>query len=309
MNFNIIISNLAVIFLLIAVGFAAGRAKIVSSRAQGDFTAFLMNVTLPCTIFSSMVREYDPSLIRDSLIIFAMGIVIFGGGMLLYLQVSRLFRVPQRRRNVWTLSAALCNIGFMGFPLVKAIFGDDGLFLASIMNLSYNCVAWSLGTRIICMNEAEKGKIPWKKILLTNNNYAVVLGLIVFLTQIPMPQVVMTVVNHFGGITTPLSMFLIGLTLSGGRIAEVFRDRDVWTVTFARLILSPLVIVLLLHILPLPAGSPLPGIVTLIMAMPGPSVCLMLAQQYGQDSDFAAKAIFFSSLCCIVTIPLIMMLI
>ena len=291
------------------MGFAAGRGGIVSDRAQGDFTAFLMNVTLPCTIFSSMVRAYDPALIRDSVIIFIMGIVIFGGGMLLFLPVSGLFGVAKERRNVWTLSAALCNIGFMGFPLVKAIFGDDGLFLASIMNLAYNCVAWSLGTRIICMNDAGKGKIPWKKILLTNNNYAVVLGLTVFLSQIPMPQVVMTVVNHFGGITTPLSMFLIGLTLSGGRVADVFRDRDVWTVTLARLVLSPLVIVLILHVLPLPAGSQLSGIVTLIMAMPCPSVCLMLAQQYSQDAEFAAKSIFFSSLCCIATIPLIMMLI
>lgn len=309
MNLNIIITNLTVIFLMIAVGFVTGRARIVSERAQVDFTSFLMNVTLPCTIFGSMIREYDAGLIRDSVIIFVMGIVLFGGGMILFLRVSPLFRVPKSRQNVFALSSALSNIGFMGFPLVRAVFGDDGLFLASIMNLAYNCVAWSLGTRIICMNQADQGKIPWKKILLTNNNYAVVLGLICFLTQIPMPETVMTVVNSFGNVTTPLSMFLIGLTLSGGRIADVFRDRDVWFVTISRLIISPLLVILLLHILPLPEGSMLAGVITLIMAMPCPSVSMMLAQQYGQDVDLAAKSIFFSSMCCIATIPCIMMLI
>ncbi len=308
MNFSIIVSNLTVIFIMIAVGFAAGRAKVVGKSAQGDFTSFLMNVTLPCTIFSSMLRPYDPALIRDSFIIFIMGLIVFGGGLILYLPVSRLCGVAQERRNVWTLSAALCNIGFMGFPLVKAIFGDDGLFLASIMNLAYNCIAWSLGTRVICMNGDDQGKIPWKKILLTNNNYAVVIGLFFFLSQLSLPDAVVTVVQSFGGITTPLSMFLIGLTLSGGSLSKVFRDRDIWTASAIRLIVSPLVIIALLKLLPLPEGSVLGGVVALIMAMPCPSVSLILAQQYDQDVELAAGAIFLSSLCCIGTIPLIMML-
>ena len=309
MNFTIVINNLIVIFLMIAVGYAAGRGKLLSERAQGDFTAFLMNIALPCTIFNSMIREYDSTLIRDSVIIFILGIVFFGGLLLINRPAALLFRVPQRRVPVWTVSAALCNIGFMGFPLIRAIFGDEGLFLASIMNLAYNCVAWSLGAKTMTMNQKEAGKTNWKKILLTNNNYAVVLGLICFLTQIPMPSLVMNVVGSFGAITTPLSMFLIGLTLSGGKLSEVFTDRDVLTISLMRLVIIPLVIVGIMHILPLPAGSSLAGIVTVIMAMPCPSVSMMLAQQYGEDVELAAKAIFLSSLCCIATIPLIMLLI
>ena len=309
MNIQIIISNLTVIFLMIAVGFAAGRAKIVGSRAQGDFTALLMNVTLPCTIFGSMLREYDSSLVRDSVIIFVMGLIFFSGFILLGYYVSGFFRVPKGRRGVWAVSVGLCNIGFMGFPLIKAVFGDDGLFLASIMNLGYNCVCWSLGARIMNAGTDQADAINWKKILLTNNNYAVVLGLICFTQQIPVPETVRTVVTHFGNITTPLSMFLIGLSLAGGKLSEVFTDRDVISISFVRLVIIPLISVGILRLLPLPAGSILPGVVTLIMAMPCPSVSMMLAQQYGEDVELAAKAIFLSSLCCIATIPLMMLLI
>ncbi|MCD8329431.1 MAG: AEC family transporter [Lachnospiraceae bacterium] len=309
MNIGIVVSNLAEIFAMIAVGFFVGRTRLLSDRASADFTAFLMKVTLPCTVFSSMIREYDSSLIRDSLLIFVLGIVFFGGGMLLNLRVSRWLRVPEAKRGVWVLSVSLCNIGFMGFPLIQAIFGDDGLFLASIMNLAYNMVAFSLGAKIICGNGEQKAEIQWKKILFTNVHAAVVRGLICFLGQITPPEQVMDVVGAFAGITTPLSMALIGRSLAGGKRSEVFRDREVLSITGMRLIVMPLLAVLLLHTLPLPAGSILTGVGTVILAMPCPSVSMMLAQQYGADVELAARAIFLSSLCCIVTIPLMMLLI
>ncbi|MCD8077940.1 MAG: AEC family transporter, partial [Lachnospiraceae bacterium] len=127
MNIGIVVSNLAEIFAMIAVGYFVGRARLLGERASADFTTFLMKVTVPCMVFSSMIREYDSSLIRDSFLIFVLGIFFFGGGMLLNLRVSRWLRVPEAKRNVWVLSASLCNIGFMGFPLIQAIFGDDGL--------------------------------------------------------------------------------------------------------------------------------------------------------------------------------------
>lgn len=309
MGYGVVINNLVIIFAMIGVGFVAGRAKVVGQNASADFTSFLMKVTLPCTIFSSMIREYDSNLIRDCLIIFVLGLLFFGGFMLINLRVAPLFRVGEKRRNVWVLSVSLCNIGFMGFPLIKAIFGDDGLFLASIMNLAYNMVAYSLGVKVICMGSGDGAGTNWKKILLTNNNYAVVLGLFFFITQLPLPSQVMTVVNYFGNITTPLSMFLIGLSLAGGKISEVFRDKDVITCTAMRLIIMPLVSIGILKLLPLPEGSILMGVVTVIMAMPCPSVALMLSQQYGGDTDLAARSIFLSSLCCIATIPLMLLLI
>lgn len=309
MNVGIVVNNLTVIFAMIVVGIILGRLRLFSDRVSADFTTFLMRVSLPCTIVSSMIREYDSSLIRDSLLIFALGMLFFGGGMLLNLQVSRWLRVPEAKRGVWVLAVSLCNNVFMGFPLIQAVFGDDGAFLASIMNLSYNIVVYSLGVKIICGNSGRQAEVRWKNILLTNVNIAVVVGLICFLGQITPPEPVMDVIESFAGITTPLSMVLIGLGLSRGNFLEVFRDREALIITGMRLVVMPLLVVLILHILPLPTGSILAGVVTVTMAMPCPSLSMILAQQYGGDVELAARAIFLSSLCSIVTIPLMMLLI
>ena len=133
--------------------------------------------------------------------------------------------------------------------------------------------------------------------------------MIFFLLQIPVPETVKTVIQSFGNITTPLSMFLIGLNLSAGSVLDVFRNRDVRTATLMRLLIVPLVTVGIMRLLPLPGDSILRGVTVLIMAMPCPSMALMLALQYHRDTSLASEAIFLSSLCCIATIPLIMLLI
>jgi len=84
MNFSIVITNLAVIFIMISVGLFTGRSAILSDRAQKDFTAFLMQITVPCTIFSSMIREFDRRMAFDSLLILIIGFTFFGLGSILW---------------------------------------------------------------------------------------------------------------------------------------------------------------------------------------------------------------------------------
>ena len=308
MNMGTLIYNLFMIFLMIFVGIFAGKTKMVNSKAQGDFTAFLMNIAVPCLVFSSMIREYNSSLIRDTVIIFLLGLLFFGGALVLNQWTVAWFKVSPGRRNVWTVSVSLSNTGFVGFPLVRAVFGEEGLFLAAMMNLAYNCVCWSYGAKVMTKGTDQAASTDWKKILLSNINLAVFLGFPCFLLRLSPPAPVMTVIRDFGNITTPLSMFLIGLNLSQGKLREVFTDRDVYTITLMRLVGMPLLILLILRLLPLPGDSILKGVALIITAMPCPSAGMMLAQRYGQDADLASRAIFLSSLCCIVTIPLIMLL-
>ena len=135
MNFGIIVNNLLIIFLMIAVGFAVGKAGLLSEKASGDFTSFLMKVTLPCMIFSSMIREYDAALIRDSVIGIVLCFVMLSLITVLCWHLSARLGMKESQRGTWMLSTTFGNSGFMGFPLALAIFGQDGLMLAAEQGL------------------------------------------------------------------------------------------------------------------------------------------------------------------------------
>ncbi|WP_434309302.1 AEC family transporter [Hominifimenecus sp. rT4P-3] len=308
MDYGIVWTNLLILFALIGVGYVAGRFRVVSQDASKDLSSLLMKITLPATIFASFIRSYEPKLLKDAGIILGLGFFFFLLSALLSALLVKPFRVAEGNRGVWMLTSTFSNTGFMGFPIVLALLGEEGLFLACIMNLSFNVLVFSLGIKMICLDSDRKGSIQWKKILISNINISIVLGLFFFLTQISLPAPVMSVINHFGGVTTPLSMFLIGLSLAKGKIGDLFRGKDAFTATFLRLIAMPLVAWLLMRLMPFGEGSFIPGVVLVILAMPAPSVVLILAESYDGNSEMAGRMIFLSSLLCIVTIPLMLLL-
>jgi len=309
MEYRVVIQNIFVLFALIGVGFLAGKKRVVSPDASKDLTNLLMKITLPATIFASLIRPYDSGLLKDSVICFVFGIVFFLFSMALAFFLAKRMHVQSGKRGVWILAATFSNTGFVGFPVANAVFGAEGLFLASMINLAFNILVFSVGVKIACMDSEESGVISLKKILVGNVNIAIVLGLFFFITQISVPDPVMTLVNYFGGVTTPLSMFIIGLTMSRGRLKDLFTDMDAFVVSLIRLVAMPILAFVLLKLLPFEAGSMIPGLAVLIIAMPAPSVCMILAEQYGGNTDFAGKAIFISSLLCMITIPGILLLI
>jgi len=305
----VLLNNLVGLFLLLGTGFFSVRAGFVPGSATGVFTALLMKITLPATIFTAMLRPFDAAFLKSSVVIFLLGFGLFLLFALLCFPAARLFRVKAEGRGMWMMCCTFCNNGFMGYPVILALFGEDGLALAAMMGIAFNLLVYTLGAKQVLMDSAAGGgvQLSAKSLLLTNVNAATALGLVFFCLQLTPPQAVLSPIQYLADVTTPLSMFLIGMTLAKGKVGEAFRDRDVFSACLMRLLLLPLLTWVILKLVP--TSDPLiPCVVLITMAMPSPAVSAVLAEQYGCRTDLSAKIVFLSSLLCIVTIPLVAML-
>lgn len=273
-------------------------------------SALLLNVTLPATIFSSLIRPIDPDFLRDSAVVLTLGTVWFLAMALISLGEGKLAGVPEGRRGMWSFCCTFCNNGFMGFPIVYALFREDGLALAVVLGIPFNVLVYSLGVRMVCLDRAngrEGAAFTWRAALLTMVNLSIVLGLIFYCAQIPVPEAVLTPIQYLSNITTPLSMLVIGMNLARGRMADAVRDRDAITAALARLVVFPAAAWVLFLLLP-GINALARNVFLITMAMPTAAVATVLSEQYGGDTDLAARAVFLSSLACILTIPLIFLL-
>lgn len=310
LNMGDVFSNLAGLFLLIAVGYAAVKFQVLPASSTKLLSNLLMQVTLPATILTSLVRPYDVAFIRDGVLIAVLGAALFALYGLLALPASRLFRVPQGRRGVWIFSSMFSNNGFMGFPVALALFQEEGLALAVFLGIPFNLLAYTLGPKLMCMDHDAQDNTPppsWRSILLTGVNCATVLGLVLYLCHLSIPSTLSAPLTYLSNVTTPLSMLVIGMNLTEGRVGDLLRDRDVFSVTFLRLILFPVLTWAILRLLPI--SNPLVvGVTLIIMAMPAPAISAILAESYHSDKEFAARSVFLSSLLCLITIPLISLL-
>ena len=309
MEYRVVIETVIVMFLLMSVGYASGRLGVLSEHASHDLTKLLMNVAFPCMIFSAMLSiTDDPVLLQAGLYCFGLTYLIFPLSWAVAWALRKVFRVPDGKKGIWIFCSAFSNCGFMGFPVAYQIFGAKGLFLAVMINLASQALFFTLGVKTISMDAQTGGKMEWKKILRQNTNYAILFGLFFIFTGISLPAPVVTTLGYLGNMTTPLSLFVVGLSLCDSRFRDVVKNREAFTATFMRLIFAPLMTFFLLKLFAFPPETLIAQVTVLIVAMPAPAISLIFSKEYGPNAETASSTIFISSLLCILTIPLIMLL-
>ena len=306
----VLFSNLVGLFLLIGAGFLSVRTGVLPAQASKPFSALLLKITVPATIFAAMIRPFDSDFMRLGASVFLLGVVFFPLYAALSLPLSRLLRVPEGRRGMWCCCTTFCNNGFMGYPVAYALFGDEGLVLAVLLGIPFNLMVYSLGARMVCMDitvKRSESTLSLRDLLLTPINCAIVLSLIFYFAQLPVPATILTPIQHLSNVTTPLSMFVTGMNLAQGRVRDVVRDRDAITASAVRLLVFPVLTWALMGLLP-GLDSLVFGVTLVIMAMPAPAVSTIMAEQYGGNTQLGARIVFLSSLLCIATIPLVSLL-
>lgn len=308
LDFFMIASNLISLFILMAAGWAAAKVKILNDNASPVFSNLLMKITLPCTIFTSIVqRNYDPAFLYDGLTIIGTGLIVFG--VLLYSAkfLSVLLRVPENCRHVWAFSASFTNAGYMGFPITLALLGSEGLALAVMLNIAFNIDIFTIGALEIAQDNHEPGakKISAKSVIFSAVNFATVSSLIFYFGQIKLPEFILSPAIYLANLTTPISMLMIGIALAHSKASELFTDIHTWTNSLTGLIVFPVLLCLILKIIPVSSNPLVAAVLVLAVAMPAASLTTVFTEMYHSNTDFGARVLFIQNLFCIITIPLI----
>ena len=308
---SVLLSNLFGLFAMLGVGFLAIRLKLLPPSSTAILTTILLQISMPAIIFTSMLRPFDSNFLTGSLLVCGLGIAVCLISSVLAVLLSKLFRVPRERAGVWQVGTVYSNCGFMGFPIIFAVLGEEAMALALLYVLSNNLIMFSLGTKQVASGLPAREDVPpttLRAILLTAVNISMLLGLVFFLLQISVPEVILMPLNSLGNLTTPLSMLIIGMNIAKADFNEVFRDRDAYSATFLRLILFPVLVWASLKLLPASFDPVIARLLVLIFAMPSSAMCGALAEKYGADAMLGSRITFLTSLFCIVTIPLICLL-
>jgi predicted permease len=190
-------------------------------------------------------------------------------------------------------------VGFMGYPVARALYGEIGVFYTSIVNLVFSTMVWTYG--ILLYN--SKGKFNYKS--LTNiGTISSLLGIMLFLLQISIPGPVLSALDLTGKMTTPLSMLLIGALIANVNIKELFSDWKVYWTSFIKLLVIPIVTALLLKLLNY--NTMVISICTIMAAMPSAATNAIFAKEFDVNPTFASIGVFITTLLCIVTLPLML---
>ena len=306
MSFGTTVMQILSLFFIMVVGYVLRKRNVFDEEANVRFTRLIIYVSLPAQIIKAFVANQGIVSNGEVILMFGISLVAY----LLYAIVGVLFiimvRVPADKRSTYLFMMMFGNVGFMGFPLTEALLGEEALIYAVIFNVIFNLLVYSFGILMIGKKE-EKFQFPIKK-LLNMPLISAVLSIILYFGKIQFPEVLVKSLDFMGNITTPVAMLILGSTIAGMPWKELFDEWRIYVFTGFKLLIIPILVIGILKLVP--TLNPLiRGSLILLSATPVATNSTMLAIEYGGDIRLTSKGIFFTTLLCMLTIPMIQMLV
>lgn len=296
-------NQILVLFFLMAAGYAAHKMKLLNPAFNKGISRLVMQITLPALIISSMQFPFSGELLNTSLQIMVISLFCYALVIGISYPYVKLVKVDNKKRDVLQFLIIFSNVAFMGFPIVTVLYGELGVFYTALFNIPFNVLLVTLGVAVMSRStEKASGKGDLRHIFKSPGVIAVVLGFAFFLFSIELPSPLMQSLEMIGHTTTPLSMMIIGSMLAETPFRSIFGEKQLYLVTLVRLILIPLLVYIPLRLLGM-EGIML-GIPVVIFAMPAAANTGVFANLYDSDHAFASKAVFITTLCSLITIPL-----
>lgn len=305
MSFQIVLNQVLILFIILVIGFVAGKTGIIAGGASKKLSELLLYVTSPMLVLGSFFFEYSADKMKNALLV-----LLFGSGIFLFsILISAVLykNYDSKVKPILRFTAVFSNCGFMGLPMMKALFGDEGVFLGSFFVSAFNLFVWTFGLAMFSEIKGKEGiRSSMKKALLNPALISVYIGVVIFVFQIPVPDVLHQAVKYVGDMTLPLSMLIIGALISTAKVRTLLNDFKVYYASAVRLILLPLAAYGILSLI----GAPkmVTSIIVTAAAMPIAANTTIFAEMFDKDSVFASKAVTLSTILSIFTAPLIISL-
>lgn len=299
MNIIAVVNQIIMLFIITGVGWYLQHRGILTNAVIKGINGVVLKAAWPAMILMTTQKQCTDETLSGFLLVACVSAIL-----LTILCIAIYFLLSKCRANldipVFTILSAMPNAGFVGLPIIQAVYGDAGVLYLAAFLVGFNVVLWTIGVFLftgVCVRSLRN--------IFNAGFISAIVGTALFILRIELPTPLLSTVNQLGALTTPLSMLLLGARLPGIRL-ERLKNIRLWIAVAIKLLAAPVIALIVMRILR--ANDVLTGITVLSMAMPSASAAQMFAEKYESDVEFSVQGVSVSMLLCIVTVPLILLL-
>ncbi len=288
----ILVYQTLLMLLLAGVGFLLFKGGKISSEGSKSLGNILLCAVLPCVIIRGFLVERTTERMAGLLI------SLLGAAVILAVCIV-ISRVVFHHDPVAAFGAAFSNPGFFGIPLITAAIGSDNVFYIAAFIGFLNLLQWTYGVSLMT---GKRGAIRLSALLKAPFFIAIIIGLLLFFTELPLPSLLTDGLSAVAGLNTPLAMFTVGVYLAQADIRKMLCNFRLYAVSAVRLIMIPVLCLFLLW--PVPSEWMTVKLALFIAAAcPVGSNIAVYAHLHGKDSAYAAETVVISTVLSVVTLP------
>lgn len=301
MEMTALLNKMVVFILLMLIGYYLAKRGIIGKEFTRTASRLVIDVFMVGTILSAILSSGgDVSLgnLKDTIILtFVMQII----GFVIAALISRFVSLPENQAPAYEILMGVGNSMFIALPIAGAIYGAYAIFIVSVSCIPFNVLLYSYG--VWRMKGGGAGKSIRFRDMLSVPLITTITGILLLVLNVPVSKAISEFLTALGGATMPMSMLVIGSSLGSVSLLDAFRNRHLALLSAVRLLLIPAVTWLVCRLIT--SDSVLLMTCMIIAASPSAVIVSVLAIQYGQDGVFGSEAVQHSTICSLITIPLL----
>jgi predicted permease len=295
------IGSVLVIFFIFSVGFVFSRFRLWPDNATDVLSAIILKIAAPALAIVSISDRFTPEMLRESLLLLLISLMHLALMYCFGKCLSRLLGLRSGKRTVFEITFTFSNVIFIGLPINEITFGPAGLpylFAYYIVSLT---AFWSVGAYEMAKAspKAERRFSPAK--IFSPGLVGVIIGVFFAELQLRFPSPAEVSLRYMSALCVPLSILVIGAKLVAFFQKAPSLSPDDLVILAGKFLFSPLLMFLLLRAFGV-SGLAF-SVLLLSSSMPCHMQTSILAQYYGVESEYAAKAVGMSTVLCLFTIP------
>lgn len=306
-TFSVALLAVSVLLLIAAPGYILMKRKMLSESCIPGFSKILLFVCQPClAVFSFGGLEFSWKFLADigifAALIILVHAIMLGGSFLVLKNKSR-----EPIYRIITIGTTFGNCAFFGIPVIEALLPEQASSLiayTTVYAVVMNVLGWTVGSAII---SRDTKYISLKKIFLNPAMIGTAVALLIFITGIDFPKEMDSMIECTARMATPLSMLVMGMRLGTMNMKRVFTDYRVYVTVAVKQLLMPLIVFGIVMLLP-KLDTGLRQTLFITCACPIASIVLNFSEIVGEGQQAGANLVLVSTVCSILTLPVIMLL-
>lgn len=301
---SIVAGQMASFAIMLGLGAFAGYCGIVRRESVNDVIAVSLKLLLPIMVFSFVYKGSSIQGITAHIAIVPLTLALYAVLVGVTWLVSCLLRLSGPKAAVWRMTFIFGNTGFIGLPVLSALFPDSGAVSLAMFMMLDQTIFWTYGVYLAEGGEKHFDVRLFVRRFANPNIVAVFGGLALACSGIQLPDVATNTISAIGAAATPVCMVCLG---------AIFYFADRKTLLKGRELVAGVCVKML--ILPLLGGyalshSPLPWDVTVsftaLMAMPATTLVPLTVQSEGGPGEYASVLTVATTAASVVTMPLVL---
>ncbi|HBQ78158.1 MAG TPA: AEC family transporter [Erwinia persicina] len=308
----VIINALAPIFVIMLLGFYAGKAGMVDNKNVSLLNIFVMDFALPAALFSATVQTPWAGIVQQSPLILVLVLAMWIVYAAIYFISTRLFHKSPQDAAVLTLTVALPNYAALGLPILGSVLGEGASTSLSVA-VSIACGSVLMTPFCLLTLEREKaraagdgasagiGMLPvlmWRSVT-KPIVWGPLLGVVLSGLGVSMPGMVLSAIKPLGVAATAGALFLTGVILSARQLKI---NGVVVLSSITTMLIQPFIAWGLVIAFGISGQVAITAI--LMVALSAGFFGVVFGNRFGVQSPDAEATLLISSLLCIITLPL-----